>query len=120
MMLALLPPSSSVTRFTCSAQPAMMVRPTSFEPVKQTLRTAGWVDQAVADGRPVPGSTWKTPSGRPASRPSSARRRAVSGVRVAGFKTTVLPAARAGARPQPAMGIGKFQGTMMPTTPRGS
>jgi hypothetical protein len=32
----------------------------------------------------------------------------------------VLPAASAGAKPQPAIGIGKFQGTMIPTTPSGS
>ena len=61
-----------------------------------------------------------TPSGRPASIASSPSRIAVSGVISAGFSTTVLPAARAGANPQPAMGIGKFQGTMMPTTPSGS
>ena len=42
-MLALLPPSSRVTRFTWSAQPAMICLPTSVEPVKQTLRTSGWV-----------------------------------------------------------------------------
>ena len=32
----------------------------------------------------------------------------------------MLPAARAGAKPHPAMAIGKFQGTMTPTTPSGS
>ena len=32
----------------------------------------------------------------------------------------MLPAASAGAKPQPAIGIGKFHGTMMPTTPSGS
>ncbi|GAA5119343.1 hypothetical protein GCM10023339_32980 [Alloalcanivorax gelatiniphagus] len=32
----------------------------------------------------------------------------------------MLPAARAGAKPHAAIGIGKFQGTMMPTTPSGS
>ena len=47
-------------------------------------------------------------------------RSALSGVTSAGLRTTVLPAARAGAKPQPAMAIGKFQGTMTATTPRGS
>ena len=61
-----------------------------------------------------------TPSGRPASRASSPSRIAVSGVSSAGLSTTVLPAASAGAKPQPAIGIGKFHGTMMPTTPSGS
>ena len=32
----------------------------------------------------------------------------------------MLPAARAGAKAQPAIGIGKFHGTITPTTPSGS
>ena len=62
----------------------------------------------------------RTPSGIPASNASSPRRIAVNGVYSAGFRTTVFPAAKAGAKPQPAIGIGKFQGTMIPTTPSGS
>ena len=77
-------------------------------------------DEPRADDRPLPGTTVKTPAGKPAARPSSARRSAVSGVISAGFSTTVLPAASAGANPQPAIGIGKFHGTMIPTTPIGS
>src|SRR6266545_3797253 len=119
-MLALLPPSSSVTRFTCSAQPAMICLPTSVEPVKHTLRTAGWVTNRCPTTDPRPGTTVNTPSGSPASRPSSARRSAVSGVTLAGLSTTVLPAARAGAKPHAAIGIGKFHGTITPTTPSGS
>ena len=61
-----------------------------------------------------------TPSGRPASRASPASRSAVSGVTSAGLSTTVLPAASAGANPHPAIGIGKFHGTITPTTPSGS
>ena len=61
-----------------------------------------------------------TCSGSPASSASSPSRIAVSGVSSAGLSTTVLPAASAGAKPQPAIGIGKFHGTMMPTTPSGS
>ncbi len=64
--------------------------------MKQTLRTAGWVTKRQPTTQPSPGSTWKTPSGSPASRPSSPRRIAVSGVSVAGLSTTVLPAASAG------------------------
>ena len=64
--------------------------------------------------------TVNTPSGIPASSASSARRSAVSGVSSAGLSTTVLPAASAGAKPQLAIGIGKFHGTMTPTTPSGS
>jgi hypothetical protein len=98
-----------------------MIRlPTSVDPVKHTLRTAGCVTNRSPTTEPLPGITVKTPSGSPASRPSSPRRIAVSGVSSAGLRTTVLPAARAGPKPQPAMGIGKFHGTMMPTTPSGS
>ena len=118
--LALLPPSSRVTGFTPRAQPSATRMPTSVEPVNTTFATSGCVTNLSPTIEPLPVSTWKTPSGRPASRPSSARRTAVSGVSSAGLSTTVLPAARAGAKPQPAMGMGKFHGTMTPTTPRGS
>ncbi len=64
--------------------------------------------------------TWNTSGGSPASRASSAMRSAVSGVSSAGLSTTVLPAASAGANAQAAMGIGKFHGTIAPTTPSGS
>ena len=56
----------------------------------------------------------------PASSASSASRIAVNGVSSAGLRTTVLPAARAGAKPHEAMGIGKFHGTITPITPSGS
>ena len=45
---------------------------------------------------------------------------AVSGVLLAGFQTTGLPAARAGAIFQTGIKMGKFQGVMTPTTPRGA
>ncbi len=45
---------------------------------------------------------------------------AVSGVNSAGFSTTVLPAASAGATFHVASMSGKFQGVISPTTPRGS
>src|ERR1700759_3848679 len=79
-MLELLPPSSRVTRFTWSAQPAMIRLPTSVDPVKQILRTAGWVTNRSPTTDPLPGITVKTPSGSPASSASSPSRMAVSGV----------------------------------------
>ena len=78
-MFALLPPSSRVTRITWSAAPRMMCWPTAVEPVKQTLRTAGWVTNRSPTIEPLPGITVKTPGGSPASRPSSPSRIAVSG-----------------------------------------
>ena len=98
----------------------MICVPTSVEPVKQTLATFSWVTKRQPTTEPLPVRTVKTPSGIPASRASSPRRIAVSGVISAGLRTTVFPAASAGANPHPAIGMGKFQGTMTPTTPRGS
>ena len=43
-----------------------------------------------------------------------------SGVLLAGFHTTVFPAARAGAIFQTGMRIGKFHGVTTPTTPSGA
>ena len=47
-------------------------------------------------------------------------RNAVSGVCSAGFITTVLPVASAGASFQACISIGKFHGMIWPTTPTGS
>ena len=76
--------------------PAMICLPTSVEPVKQTLRTSGWVTKRCPTTEPWPGITVSTPCGSPASRASSPSRIAVSGVSSAGLSTTVLPAASAG------------------------
>jgi len=119
-MFALLPPSSSVSRFTCLAQPVMICLPTSVDPVNTILRTAGWSTSRWPTTDPLPGSTWNTCSGSPASSASSPIRIAVIGVISAGLATTALPAARAGAIPQDRIGIGKFHGTIRPTTPSGS
>ena len=50
----------------------------------------------------------------------SARITALAGVRLAGFHTTALPKASAGAIFHEAVAIGKFHGDMMATTPIGS
>ena len=94
--------------------------PTSVEPVNETLRTAGWRMIASPTSDPAPVTTLNTPSGRPASSASSARRSAVSGVCSAGLGTTVLPMASAGAVFHDVMAMGKFHGTMIPQTPTGS
>src|SRR5579872_2989063 len=73
MMLALLPPSSRVSRLIWREQPAMIDWPTSVDPVKTILRTAGWSTSRCPTTLPLPGSTWKTPSGSPASRSEERR-----------------------------------------------
>jgi hypothetical protein len=60
-----------------------------------------------------------TPGGSPASSSSSIARCAVHGVSVAGLKTIVLPAIRAGAIFQHGIAIGKFHGVMIATGPSG-
>jgi len=119
-MFALLPPSSRVTRLTWRAQSAISWLPTSVDPVKTILRTSGCSTSRWPTTEPLPGSTWNTPSGSPASSASSPIRIAVSGVRSAGLAITGLPAASAGPSPQPRIGIGKFHGTISPTMPTGS
>src|ERR1700744_3083886 len=119
-MFGFLPPSPGVPRLVWAAHAAMIDWPTGPEPVKQILRTAGCSTRNRPTTGPRPHSTWSTPSGSPASTASAARRSAVSGVSSAGLSSTAFPAASAGANPQVAIGMGKFHGTITPTTPSGS
>ena len=74
--LADLPPSSSVTRLIVAAAAAAIERPTSVEPVKAILATSGCSTSRCPQVRPGPTTTFTTPSGRPASGASSAKRSA--------------------------------------------
>ena len=104
-MLGLLPPSSSVTRFSERPHFSPISRPTTVDPVKATLSTPAWSTSA-APVVPSPVSTLSVPSGKPASSASSPRRSAVSGVCSAGFRTIAQPAASAGATFQIAISSG--------------
>ena len=119
-MLADLPPSSRVIRLSVSAAPAAIPRPTSVDPVKAILATRGCSTSRRPHSLPGPGTTLSTPSGIPAASAVRSSSSAVSGVSSAGLRTTVLPAASAGATFQEAITSGKFQGTISPTTPSGS
>jgi hypothetical protein len=118
--LADLPPSSSETRLIPSAAACITSRPTTVEPVNDTLRTSGWRTNARPATVPFPGSTLSTPAGNPQASASSPSSRAVSGVSSAGLCTTVLPIASAGASFQLAMRSGKFHGVTSAQTPSGS
>ena len=118
--LADLPPSSSVTRLIVCAAPAAIPRPTSVEPVKAILATSGCSTSRCPQTEPGPATTLRTPSGMPASSAIRSSSIAVSGVSSAGLRTTVLPAASAGAIFHEVITSGKFQGTISPTTPSGS
>src|SRR3990172_23871 len=96
-MLGDLPPSSSESRLSVPAASRMICLPISVEPVNAILSTRGSRTSAIPALPPGPVTTLKTPSGSPASWQSSANLSAVSGVSDAGFRTTVLPAASAGA-----------------------
>ncbi len=113
-MFADLPPSSSVTRLIVAAAEAAIDAPTSVEPVKAIFPTPGCSTSRCPQVRPGPTTTLTTPSGTPAAAAISAKRTAVSGVSSAGFSTTVLPAASAGASFQEAIASGKFHGVMRP------
>ncbi len=118
--LADFPPSSRVTRLIVSAAPAAIERPTSVEPVNAILATSGCSTRRCPHTDPGPATTLTTPSGSPASTAIRSSSSAVSGVSSAGFSTTVLPAASAGATFHEAITSGKFHGTIIPTTPSGS
>ena len=61
-----------------------------------------------------------TPGGKPTSSHNLTKYKAVNDVSSAGLKTTVLPAAKAGATFHANINSGKFQGTICPITPRDS
>ncbi len=83
--------------------------PTSVEPVNATLSMPGWVTRARPVA-PAPVTMLTTPGGRSACWQISANSSAVSGVVSAGFSTTVLPQASAGAIFHASISRGKFQG----------
>src|SRR5215218_134764 len=95
-------------------------RPTPVEPVNDSLRTRSSSSQVVTTSAgSVVGTTLTTPSGTPALDRIFATARAVSGVSAAGLRTTVQPAARAGAILRAAIAAGKFHGVTSAATPTG-
>ncbi|CAM5519154.1 hypothetical protein FALB51S_04023 [Frigidibacter albus] len=117
----LLPPSSSVIGLTpLRAIFSMIADPATVEPVKLTLPMPVCPVRALPVVRPSPRTTLTSPAGMPACTDSSAMRSVAKGVISDGFSTTALPAASAGPSFQPAIEIGKFQGVIAPTTPKGS
>jgi hypothetical protein len=113
-----LPPSSTLTRFMVEAAACRIFSPTPVEPVKAILSIPGCEDSA-APASPSPVRMLMTPSGTPASRHNSPKRRAESGVCSAGFITMVQPLASTG----PAFhghADGPFHGLIAATTPIGS
>ena len=69
--------------------------PVAVSPVIETMRTLGWPTSWSPIALPEPEITFTTPAGRCSARVSP-KASALSGVRIDGFRTTVLPAASAG------------------------
>ena len=108
-----LPPSSIETLSTLSAAWAISLRPTSVEPVKESLRSRGssMIGFEISlDDEPV--TTLRTPAGSPQSASSLASASIDSGVCWAGLTTIVQPAAIAGPILRVPIAVGKFQGVM--------
>ncbi|MCY1449707.1 hypothetical protein D9M71_664650 [compost metagenome] len=119
-IIGFLPPSSRAKRVMLATAATPTLLPTAVEPVNETLLISGCAARPAPTVAPSPVMTLNTPAGMPASKASSARRRAVSGVSQAGLMTTVQPQARAGMSFQVVIISGKFHGTMPATTPTGS
>ena len=118
-MLGDLPPSSSVTGMRFSVAYCIIRRPVEVSPVKAILAMRSDCASGFPASSPKPLTILSTPAGR-RSAISSAQTIMVAGVCSAGFITTQLPAASAGASFQAAISSGKFQGMICPTTPSGS
>src|ERR1700753_983516 len=115
-----LPPHSSHTGFMLDSAEYFKKRlPTSVEPVNESASTSGCRPSAAPAVGPSPGSTPSAPSGSPASCASWAMRNAINGVCSAGLRTTLLPAASAGASFHIGMVSGELQGVTGATTAAG-
>src|SRR5690606_11162923 len=88
------------------------------EPTNDSASTSGWAISA-STATLSPCTTLKTPSGRPASASSSAKRTDADGPRSDGLSTKVLPQASATGNIQHGTIIGKLNGVMPATTPSG-
>ena len=115
-----LPPSSCATRFTPSAAALATRIPARVEPVNETMSTPGWAASAWPTSGPVPLTRLKTPAGTLAASTISAKIRALTGAVSLGFRTTVEPAAIAGATLQTIWFSGQFHGVIRAATPTGS
>ena len=114
------PPSSAETRMTCSALRVIRWRPTASEPVKVSFLmrpsdSSGSVASSSDDTTML-----STPAGSPASIRICPRASADSGVSGEGRRTTVHPAAIAGAIPRAGTASGKFHGLMTRHGPTGA
>ena len=115
-----MPPSSIETRRICSADCSISLRPTSVEPVNESLRVRGsFSSGSITSPECLAVITFSTPPGRPASSRIFASASIESGVCWAGLTTIVQPAAIAGAILRVPIAVGKFQGVTNTHGPTG-
>jgi len=116
-----LPPSSSDSRFSVCAAPAMIRLPVALDPVKLITSTASEATSASPTSVPYSLTEFTTPFGNDGQ---SCRHRITrwwtSGVCGAGLITTVQPAASAGPSERTRRVTGAFHGTMIAATPAAS
>ncbi len=105
------------TRLPAAAMP--IARPVSGEPVNEIRRALGLPTSAAPALSPIPWTTLKTPGGIPASAVRSASSEQDNGDHSAGLRTTVQPAASAGAVFQVESMNGAFQGVITTAGPEG-
>ncbi len=115
-----LPPSSSVTGMIFSDAYCMIRRPVVVSPVNAILAIRLFGASGLPASMPNPLTTLMTPGWSKSLDEFHQHHDADSGVCSAGFSTTQLPAASAGASFHTAIRIGKFHGMICPTTPSGS
>src|ERR1700758_2041008 len=120
MMLADLPPSSCVTRFTVGAAVCATDTPARVDPVNDTIAISGCPAIAPPTVGPSPLTKLKPPAGTSASCSICAKRYDESGANSLGLSTIVHPAAKAGATFATTWFMGQFQGVIKPHTPTGS
>ena len=96
-MFGFLPPSSSATRFTVSAELIIKRLPVAKLPVNETMSTPGCVLSGPPATAPAPSTKFATPAGKPASVNTSIIIEVVEGVNSLGLMTNVQPVAIAGA-----------------------
>src|SRR3989338_6237112 len=96
------------------------MRPTSVDPVKVSLRIAGFSQNSlpISDDRDEV-ITENTPAGTPARSARTASAIADSGLPAAGRTTTPQPAASAGATLRAIIALGKFHGVIEAQAPIG-
>ena len=113
------PPSSKDNFLMVSAHCRMRIRPTSVEPVNESLVTTELSQSAAPICLASPITTCSTPLGTPASSANTAKAIAHKGVCSAGLIIMLQPAASAGPALRVIMAMGKFQGVMAAVTPIG-